>query len=105
MAIFIEKREFDTWVLGYVFNKDHHGKGYATEAAKALLVDLFANGGAHRVIAMCNTLNTASWKLLERLGMCREGHLHKNVWFSKDENGNPKWQDNYEYAILKENFQ
>lgn len=33
--------------------------------------------------------------------MRREGHLVKNIWFSKDENGSPIWQDTYEYAILK----
>lgn len=33
--------------------------------------------------------------------MRREGHLVKNICFSKDENGSPIWQDTYEYAILK----
>ena len=61
----------------------YQGNGYATEAARALVNDAFTNNNAHRVIARCNVLNTASWKLLERLGMRREGHLLQNVWFKR----------------------
>lgn len=80
------------------------GGGYATEAAKALVNDLFINHNAHRVIAMCNPVNVTSWKLLERLGMRRAGYLVKNIWFFKDHNDNPIWQDTYEYAVLKDEW-
>lgn len=63
------------------------------------------NHHAHRILAMCNPLNTASWKLMERLNMRREAHHIKNNWFFKDENGSPIWQDTYKYAILKEEWQ
>ncbi|OQB23383.1 MAG: hypothetical protein BWY11_01988 [Firmicutes bacterium ADurb.Bin182] len=53
---------------------------------------------------MCNPQNTASWKVLERLNMRREGHLLKNVWFKKDEQGNPVWLDTYLYAILRDEW-
>lgn len=102
--IYLSKQDFEAWELGYVFGSGYQGKGYATEAAKALVNDVFANWGAHRIIAFCDPLNTASWKLLERLKMRREGHLLKNVWFFKDELGNPIWKDSYEYAILKEEW-
>ncbi|MGF7144489.1 RimJ/RimL family protein N-acetyltransferase [Anaerotaenia torta] len=103
--VYLAKQEFGTWELGYVFNKNYQGNGYATEAAKALIEDSFENHDAHRVVAMCNPLNTASWKLLERLGLRREGYLKKNIWFFKDENDSPIWQDTYEYAVLKEEWQ
>lgn len=103
--IYLSKQEFDTWELGYVFNSNYQGKGYATEAAIALVENLFANNKARRIVAMCDPLNTASWKLLERLNMRREGNLLKNVWFFKDENDDPIWKDTYEYAILKEEWQ
>lgn len=103
--IYLSKQEFDTWELGYVFNSNYQGKGYATEAAIALVENLFANDKARRIVAMCDPLNTASWKLLERLNMRREGYLLKNVWFFKDENDEPIWKDTYEYAILKEEWQ
>lgn len=103
--IYLEKQEFETWELGYVFNKDYQGRGYATEAAKALINDVFINCNAHRVIAMCNPLNVSSWKLMERLKMRREAHHIKNTWFFRDENGDLIWQDTYKYAILKGEWQ
>ncbi len=102
--VYLSKQDFGTWELGYVFNANYHGKGYATEAASALLDHIFVNQGARRVIAMCNPLNEPSWKLLERLGMRREGHLVANIYFKKDENGNPIWSDTYEYAILADEW-
>lgn len=103
--IYLSKHDFDTWELGYVFNKNYQGYGYATEASKALLDDIFTNQNAYRVIAMCNPLNNASWKLLERLGLRREGHLIKNIYFKKDADNQPIWSDTYEYAILSSEWQ
>ena len=68
-------QDFDTWELGYVFNENYHKKGYATEAARALLDDVYRNHNARRVVAMCNPQNQSSWKLLEQLKFRREGHL------------------------------
>ena len=98
--IYLVKQDFDTWELGYVFNSNFHGNGYATEAAKALMNTAFRENSARRITAMCNPLNTPSWKVLERLGMRREGHLIKNIYFKKDDSGNPIWADTYEYGIL-----
>ena len=99
--LYLDKGGFDTWELGYVFNKQYQGQGYATESAKALLDYAFAHLGARRIIAMCNPKNQNSWKLLERLNMRREGLLLQNIYFKTDSNGEPIWVDTYEYAILK----
>ena len=98
--IYLSKQDFDTWELGYVFNAIYHNRGYATEAARKLINWAFREQNAYRIIAMCNPLNESSWKLLEKLGMRREGHLIKNIYFKKDEFGNPIWSDTFEYAIL-----
>ena len=95
-----EPTEFLTWEIGYVFNPIYYGKGYATESCRKLLGYGFKQLNARRIIAMCNPENTASWKLLERLNMRREGHLRKNIFFKYDEKRNPIWNDTYEYAIL-----
>ncbi len=102
--IYFAKQEFKTWEIGYVFNRAYQGRGYATEAANAVIAYGFNTRGARRIVAMCNPLNTASWRLLERLGMRREGHLKQNIYFKKDEEGNPIWSDTYEYAILKDEY-
>ncbi len=98
--IYLSKGDFDTWELGYVFNKEYHNFGYATEAAWTLVNDAFINQQARRVIAMCNPYNISSWKLMERLNMRREAHKLQNIYFKKDDLGNPIWLDTYEYAIL-----
>lgn len=99
--LYLSKGEFDTWELGYVFNRNYWGKGYAVESAKALVAIAFQQFGARRIVAMCNPLNEHSWKLLERLGMRREGTLLQNIYFKRDSDGNPLWADTYEYGILK----
>lgn len=99
--LYLSKGDFDTWELGYVFNRNYQGLGYATEGAKELLDYAFTHLGARRIIAMCSPKNQHSWKLLERLHMRREGLLLQNIYFKKDSNGEPIWLDTYEYAILK----
>jgi len=95
------KGDFDTYELGYVFNRKYHGKGYATEGAKTLIEYGFSSLGARRIIAMCSSMNKPSWKLLERLNMRREGVLLQNAYFKVDSDGQPIWFDTYEYEILK----
>ena len=98
--IYLTEREYNSWELGYVFKSKYWRSGYAEEAARALVSQVFRDKSAHRVCAMCNPQNTPSWKLLERLGFRREGHLRQNVFFRKDEFGCPVWQDTYEYGVL-----
>ena len=103
--IYLSPQDFGSWLLGYVFNARFHGRGYATEAVRALLDDVFGQWRARRVIAMCNPINTPSWRLLERLGFRREGCLIQNVYLKTDTSGNPIWTDTYEYAILADEWQ
>ena len=99
--LYLGKEDFDTWELGYVFNRKYQGQGYATESAKALLDYAFTQLGARRIIAMCSPKNNRSWKLLERLHLRREGLLLQNIYFKTDRSGEPVWLDTYEYAVLK----
>ena len=57
-------------------------------------------GGMHRVVACCNPENTASWKLLEKIGFRREGLLRQNIFFRRSAAGEPLWIDTYVYAWL-----
>ena len=99
-----DPQEFLTWELGYVFNPVYYGRGYATESCSKMLDYGFGHLNARRIVAMCNPENTASWRLLERLKMRREGHLRKNIYFKCDSYGNPLWIDTIEYAILKDEW-
>ncbi len=101
----IEPEHLKTWEIGYIFNKRFHGKGFAAEAAKAVIQNGFNEKEVHKITAHCNPKNISSWKLLERVKMKREGKLRKNIYFKKDKNGEPIWQDTYEYGILKEDIE
>jgi RimJ/RimL family protein N-acetyltransferase len=92
--------EWRTWELGYVLHPDHWGRGYASEAATRLLDECFRAWSAHRVVAYCDVENAASWRLLERLGFRREGHLVANASFRSDAGGEPVWKNAYAYAVL-----
>jgi len=80
--------------IGYVFHPDHHGRGYATEACRALLRFAFGEMDLHRVIARIDERNTASGAVLTRLGMRAEARLVENEWFKG------QWTTEIDYAIL-----
>jgi RimJ/RimL family protein N-acetyltransferase len=85
--------------IGYTFSRSFQKQGYATEAVRALLDFLFAEYRLHRVTATCDADNVASARLLERIGMRREGHFIENIWFKG------AWGDEYSYAILDKEWQ
>ena len=59
--------------LGWIVNKQYWGKGFAYEAAKAVIQYFAANMGTTHFIAHCDTDNIASYKIMEKLGMIRIG--------------------------------
>lgn len=61
-----------SYEIGWVFNRAYTQKGYAYEAAAALLQDGFLNKHIHRVIATAQPENEASWKLMEKLNMAKK---------------------------------
>jgi RimJ/RimL family protein N-acetyltransferase len=84
--------------IGYVFHPDHGGHGYATEAARVGLELGFDGLGLHRIIGRLDARNTASARVLERLGMRREAHFVKNELVKGE------WTDEVVYAILDEEW-
>jgi len=81
--------------IGFVFNPDYGGQGYATEAAQAILALGFAKLQLHRIYGRCDARNVASYKLMERLGMRREAHLIHHEIFKGE------WGDEFVYAMLQ----
>lgn len=102
--LYFSEGDFETWEVGYVFNEKYWGKGYASESLLALIEYAFSILNVRRIIAQCDPINIRSWKLLEHVGMRREGILLQNIFFFKDEKGNPIWKDTYEYGLLKSEY-
>jgi len=63
--------------IGYVLNRSYWGRGYMTEAARAILDAAFRKLNLHRVWATCDIRNRASYRVMEKLGMRREAHFRK----------------------------
>ncbi|MCU5471410.1 GNAT family N-acetyltransferase [Bacillus paranthracis] len=85
-----------TYEIGWVFNPKYFNKGYASEAAQATLKYGFKEMKLHRIIATCQPENTPSYRVMEKIGMKREGYFKKCI-----PHGN-EWWDEYYYAILEE---
>lgn len=64
--------------LGYAFGAAFWGKGYATEAARAVLTEAFGPLALDRVVAITREANLGSRRVLEKLGFRMEGVRH--VW-------------------------
>ncbi|SEP97942.1 Protein N-acetyltransferase, RimJ/RimL family [Devosia sp. YR412] len=85
--------------VGWIFDPDYQGRGYATEAANAMLDLAFGPGDIHRVSARCDVRNESSWRLMERLGMRREAHFREHAIFKS------RWDEEFIYAILWQEWQ
>ena len=80
--------------IGFVFDPQHQGHGYATEASAALVALAFETYDVHRVYGRLEARNLASARVLEKLGMRREAHLVENEWVKGE------WQSELIYALL-----
>lgn len=59
--------------LGFLLAQKSWGRGYATEAAQAATLYGFGKLGFHEIIALTDVENTASQKVLEKIGFTRRG--------------------------------
>jgi RimJ/RimL family protein N-acetyltransferase len=84
--------------IGYELDPRYWGHGYATEAARAIVAFGFEQLGLHRVWSWCIADNVGSARVLEKLGMRREGRLRDHEWFKG------RWWDTLLYAILEDEW-
>ncbi|GAA0972145.1 GNAT family protein [Acrocarpospora macrocephala] len=95
VVLFWQSREHRQGEIGYIFNPAFHGKGYATEASREMLRLGFDDLELHRIAARCDGRNTASTKVMGRLGMREEAHLIENEMVKGE------WTDEIVYAMLR----
>ncbi|KAF0242110.1 MAG: ribosomal-protein-alanine [Planctomycetota bacterium] len=81
--------------LGYWIREDRAGKGYATEAARALLAWGFRQLELHRVTAYVDTDNPTSARVLEKCGFTREGVFRHRMQAGDD------WRDQAVFGVLE----
>jgi len=84
--------------LGYAIRHDRWGHGYATEAATVMLDFGFNTLGLHRIQAAAGPDNTASHRVLEKLGFTYEGRMREHVFT------NGAWRDSLLYSTLEQEW-
>lgn len=81
----------EAWI-GFTLQRDHHGQGYATEAASAM-VDLLIAQAVSRVTASVDPANRASIRVLERVGFSYTGSTRALI--------RGEWVDDDTYALAR----
>ena len=85
--------------MGYWVARDRWGRGYATEAAWAVLRYAFAERGLHKVVATHLAPNIASGRVMQKIGMRQEGVQREHVL------KNGRFVDLVLYGILREDWE
>ena len=88
-----------------MLNSDYQGRGYMYEAAKAYFNFLFYEKQARRIYLYTEDDNFACQKLSEKLGMRQEGLFKEFVTFVNAPDGTPIYENTYQYAILKKEWE
>lgn len=70
--------------VGFRLKREHHGKGYATIAVKALIDYAFETLGAKKVKTRCFKQNQPSFNLIKRLGFTKESQSDTHYFFSME---------------------
>jgi len=94
----LKSESINEFELFYIILRNYWGNGFATEVSKKLIGIGFEYLNAQRIIAEAFPENSLSWKLLEKIGMKKEGCIRRE--FFKDH----KFHDLYIYSILKDEW-
>ena len=84
--------------LGYFLKPEAWGKGYTTEAARAVAAHAFGRLGVDRIESGCLAENSASERALARLGMTRVAVLSRHTLHEG------LWKDRVEYHLTKQEW-
>ncbi len=88
--------------IGWILHRDYWKQGYGPEMGRAMLKLGFEELHLHRIIAHCDAENYGSYRVMEKIGMRREGLFIEGRPANKL--SNKKYGDELTYAILKEEW-
>jgi len=92
----------DNGEIGWIIHRDYWKQGYGAELGNALLKLGFDDLGLRRIIATCDSENIGSSKLMEKIGMRREGLFYD---YRPPHKGSSRaYGDELSYAILKDDW-
>jgi ribosomal-protein-alanine N-acetyltransferase len=85
--------------IAYTLSRKYWNRALTTEAARAAMDWVFQNYDINRLYAWCDPRNTGSWRVMEKLGMKREGLLRSHL----KEDG--EFRDQLFYGILRSEWE
>jgi [ribosomal protein S5]-alanine N-acetyltransferase len=94
VELHVDDRQHRRGSMGYTIARPAWGQGFGTEAAGAVLRFGFDRLGLHKVSATCDPANIGSVRVLEKIGMRREGHLTEHMMIRGE------WRDRLLYAAI-----
>ena len=89
--------------IGWILHRDYWKQGYGTEMGKAILQFGFDELNLRRILAHCDDENVGSYRVMEKIGMRREGLFIEGRQAHKQ--SNKKYCDELSYAILKDEWE
>jgi RimJ/RimL family protein N-acetyltransferase len=98
VVLFWHSAEHRGGEVGYIVDPAHQGHGYATEMVRLVLRLAFEDMNLHRMVGRIDPRNTASARVLERVGMRKEAHLVSNEFIQGE------WTDEEDFAILEDEW-
>ena len=84
--------------LGYFSHQAFWGKGYTSEAVRALFAYGFLQNDVFRFQTGCLAENVGSMRVMEKCGMVREAYYKQYTWHDG------MLKDRVEYRLLKEEW-
>lgn len=84
--------------IAYIMNPDYWGMGFATEVANLLIFFGFSQLNFHRIFATCDSRNSGSIRVLEKVGMTKEGRMREDLWIKDG------WRDSLLYSKLEHDW-
>ena len=97
-GINLTTRGRDQTELGYSITRPLWGQGFMTEAARAVIDYGFQSMGLARIYSFADIRNKCSWRVMEKLGMEREGVMRSN------RQARGEYVDDVLYAILRDEW-
>ena len=89
--------------IGWILHRDYWKQDYGTEMGKSLLEFGFGELNLHRILAHCDAENVGSYRIMEKIGMRREGLFLEGRPANKL--SDKKYSDELVYAILKDEWE
>ncbi|MGP1908006.1 GNAT family N-acetyltransferase [Metabacillus sp. JX24] len=95
----IRDRDNKAGEISYIVNPDFWGNGIATDVANLLITLGFKEFKLHRIFATCDPRNIGSFRVMEKVGMIREGIIRDAL---KLKDG---WRDSLLFSVLEYEWQ